>query len=248
MAKRPISTHVNVADIEKKLIEPFKGAAEQIRKAERRAIRESLTSTRGVGRKKAAEEYAIKPSGKKKLFAKIRQMRKSNTVETGELAFSGAVGTEFHHFPALPAKTPANWLRRGFRSGVNPKLRQPKEGVRLRIFKGGGYKVKLPRDARGRFVRGPKGKLAKTFWIKLEGRRKRDGADIWVLAYRIRNARWVNGKRIPGGLTRKGLYAASMIQAIARQDILTQLSIHATERFRVRLTHNLNIYLKGILK
>ena len=246
MAGGSVTMHVNVADLEKEVIGPFKSTAEQIRKAERMAIKDALKSTRGKGRKRAAEEYAIKPAGKKKLTDKIRLAQKGADAEAGELTFSGYEGTELHYFPGYPAKTPAEWLKRGNRPGLNPRLRKPKEGVRFQVFKGGRFRVEVPQGPRfsggvryvGRHVVTP----ARTFWIHLKDRRK------WVLAYRTRPSRYVGGQRVKGGLSRKGLFAASMIQAIGRRDILHALGEHAAERVETRLEHYLDVYTKGILK
>ncbi|MBQ3171236.1 MAG: hypothetical protein IJB53_04900, partial [Mailhella sp.] len=58
----------------------------------------------------------------------------------------------------------------------------------------------------------------------------------------------LKGKRIPYGMSRKGLFGPSLIQAVGRQDILKALREHARERYGVRLAHYLDAYMKGILK
>lgn len=239
-----VSTRVDVADIDRKIVKPFMATAEQIRKAERMAIKDALKSTRGKGRKKAAEEYAIKPAGKKKLFDSIKTVGSADGVEEGRLRFSGEVGTALHDFPGSPAKTPAAWLKKGDRPGLNPRLRTPKEGVRVRYFKGGVFQVRMPLDEKGKpvmykgtHVTSP----AKTFWVHLKDRNK------WVLAYRKFPAKYRGKERIPFGMSRKGLFGPSLIQAVGRRDVFQLLTEHARERYGVRLAHYLEAYLKGIL-
>ena len=234
-----VSAHVDVSEIDRKVVKPFMNTAAQIRKAQRLAIKDALRSTRGKGRKRAAEEYAIKPAGKKKLFDSIKLGSKDESTEQGVLTFKGNVGTKLRYFPGKPANIPAVWLRkvdalgRVVKKGLNPRLRAPVGGTSFRLKKKGGFELK----------QGPKGQPTFWYyapWIKLPKFAGRNKADALRIGYRE--------KPTGGRMSEWGLFGPSLIQAVGRQDILKALREHARERYGVRLAHYLDAYMKGILK
>lgn len=234
-----VSTRVDVSDIDRKLVKPFMNTAAQIRKAERMAIKDALVSTRGRGRKRAAEEYAIKPAGKKKLFDSIKLGSENESTEQGTLIFKGGVGTKLRYFPGQPAKIPAVWLKKlgpdgkVVKKGLNPRLRAPVGGTSFKLKRAGGFKLK----------QGPK--KQPTFWyyapwINLAKHAGRKKSDALRVGYRE--------KPTGGKMSEWGLFGPSLIQAVGRLDILKALREHARERYGVRLAHYLDAYLRGILK
>lgn len=236
-----VTTRVDVKDVDRKIVKPFQNTARHIEQAQKRAISDALKSVQGRSKKLSAQEYDIKPHSTKKLL-RFRTLFPSNAkgAAEGVLRVEGGVGTELRRFPGQPSKAPAEWFRREYttkagklkvRKAVRWVDREPKQGVASRVFKGGPFKVyRPPAPYQNR----------KTFWIRLKAHRKSDRSDVWLLAYRRHKGK--------GGLSSKGLFAASLIQAVGRKDILNQLRAYARERYGIRLAHYLDAYLKGILK
>ena len=235
-----VKMRVDGADLIRKVVKPFSLAPEQIRKAERSAINEALKSTRSKGKKMAAEEYAIKAAGKKTLETAIMTAAKRGYDEEGTLRFVGDVGTKLRYFPAKPAKIPARWLKKlgadgktVVRKGLNPRLRQPVGGTFFRLKKRGGYALK----------QGPQGQSTFWYyapWINLPKHKGRKRSDALRIGYRT--------VKTGGQMSEWGLFGPSLIQAVGRRDILKALVMHAQLRYAIRLEHQFDVRMRGILK
>ena len=123
------------------------------RKVRRMAMKDALKSTAGRGRKLVRQMYDIKLRDQKKMNTFMRQ-KTEDSVERGELEFSGGVGDPLRYFPARPKRGPQNW------KGINPRNRRPKGGTLFRVKKGGRWRVR----------QGPDGES--TFWFRGKGHGK----------------------------------------------------------------------------
>ena len=176
------------------------------RKAIRMAIGEALTRTKAAGIRISTRDYTYTKDAKKKVAARTRIVKPSNDALEGEVKFTGSPGVPLRYFRTSPRRAVQDF------SGIAPKRRKPKGGVRVKVKKSG----------RMRPARGPKGQS--TFWFK-----GRNGAIL--LGYRAGRG---------NAISTEGLFGASPIQGLSRDDNFRELSRYADETVRKRINHQLD--------
>lgn len=204
---------------------------ERTAKARKMALKDAAKSTESKGRKVASEAYEIKAGNRrdrKKLHTRVRLYTRKE-VESGEVTFSGGVGDPLRYFPSVPPRKKPNW------KGINPRMRQPEGGVHFKVMRGGGFYLR----------QGPLGES--TFWFKGNRGQIRKGGK-WLVGYRAGQIRGVRGSWKGTKISTKGMFAASLIQALGRGDRYAEVRRHMEERFEKRYAHYLDVYARGILK
>lgn len=183
----------------------------QLRDAQSKAMNSALRRTSREARRIAEEAYNILPEKMEKLRTRNRVKRAKGSDLQGELIISGKVGVPLRYFRARPRRVPKDW------SGIHPRLRTPKGGVRFQLKKGGrwtsGYDRKPPGNQTLFWIKGKQGQI--------------------VLVYRV-------GPK----LSSKNLYGPSLIQAVFRRDNSRKIAEFALDDYGKKLRANIRKALK----
>lgn len=193
------------------------------RKAVRSGVSEALKRTKARGIRIAASEYALPKDTKQKVADKVRIRMPNEDEIDGELKFTGAPGTPLRYFKTKPARAVPSF------KGVPVRKRRPKDGVSVKVKKRGVFHTAY----------GPKGQ--KTFWFQAKNGAVllgyRDGGKFTNRVVVSRRGKRLN-QRVQA-ISTEGLFGASPIQAIARDDNFRMLTEYAEETMRKRINHQL---------
>lgn len=187
------------------------------------AMKDAFRSTRSQAFKVARNSYNIKLADQKKMTAPLKDPKFDGHTTRGELVFEGGVGDPLRYFPGKPPRKEPNW------KGIHPWRRKPVGGASFKVVKKGRWKLR----------QGPKGES--TFWFK--GR----NSGALLIGYRKGQVRGVRGSW-GGKISTEGLFGASSIQAIGKQENYEVLQGWLRERYEKRFYHYMDVYSRGILR
>lgn len=116
----------------------YASMSDEMKKAVRTALNETLTRTRQAGIRRMRSYYALNVPGMARVGAYIQRSwaKKGDVFLTGSVLFRGSVGMPLSYF----ALTPRSWT---YYRGKQPRRRRPKGGVRVLIKRNGEKKVVL---------------------------------------------------------------------------------------------------------
>ena len=225
-----MGVHITVAggpELERISRELVRRYPEEARKAVRMGVQESLNRTKARGIKLSTAEYTMTAEGKRKVAASVRIRKPGPDELTGEVSFTGKPGTPLRYFRASPKRAVPD-LR-----GVSPYKRRPKEGVKVKVRRAGGFRP----------ARGPRGE--KTFWFKKNGAvllGYRDPNRYTTVTKKGKRKSWKERVQM---ISTKGLFGASPIQAISKEQTFRELSQYAEDAMRKRIAHQLDRLMKA---
>lgn len=184
---------------------------DEVEKATARALNRTLQSIRAEGIRISREAYTAKGAD---IRANTSIIRASRNRLYGYVVFQGRHGMPMGSFEATPKKT-------NFK-GVPVTARVPRDGIAVKIKRGGQSKVRT----------GPGGE--KSFWGWQDKRP--------TLFYRR--------KDVPQGSPNalRPLFGPSPIQVLLNKEAGERLQNRADEQFRKRLEHEVSAMLKGFSK
>lgn len=184
---------------------------QDLQKALRTAMNETLSRTRSAGVRRMQSTYALLKAGKQKAGAFIQRsgVRKGDILLTGSVIFRGNVGLPLSYFTHWPRGLPSY-------RGINPRQRRPRGGIVVQIKKK-GHRESIP----GSFLIPPRAKSVRGAGLEAELVRRRPGEK-----YR-RNAHFER----PMG--------PSPIQALLSREGEKYIRDYAEETFAKRAAHQL---------
>lgn len=229
-----LEVKVNGLDMLEDVKRQFLFAPQGLEKAARNAMNHALNAVRAEGVRTAREKYTAKARA---IRAAARIKRATAKVIEGYVDFSGRVGIPIAEFETRPKGMP-NW------KGVDPRKRQPAEGVQVRILKGGPFSA----------VAAPSGE--KSFF----GPWKRF-MNVW---YRDRSSKaparqWIKNMNLYSRLVEKKgrewmrnrwrgymhpLFGPSPIQALTSDEAGYRLAAYGQDDFRSQLANQVKLLFR----
>lgn len=211
-----LEVKVNGLDMLEEVKRQFLFAPQGLEKAARNAMNHALNAVRAEGVRTAREKYTAKARA---IRAASRIRRATAKEIEGYVDFSGRVGVPIAEFETKPRNMP-NW------KGIDPRKRQPAEGVRVRILKGGPLSVVAgPNDEKSFF--GP----SKRF------------VHVWYRAGTFKaSARQKVRKRWQGYI--HPLFGPSPIQALTTDEARERLAAYGQDDFRDQLINQVRLLFR----
>ena len=229
-----LEVKVNGLDMLEDVKRQFLFAPQGLEKAARNAMNHALNAVRAEGVRTAREKYTAKARA---IRAAARIKRATAKVIEGYVDFSGRVGIPIAEFETRPKGMP-NW------KGVDPRKRQPAEGVQVRILKGGPFSA----------VAAPSGE--KSFFGPWKG-----FMNVW---YRDRSSKaparqWIKNMNLYSRLVEKKgrewmrnrwrgcmhpLFGPSPIQALTSDEAGDRLAAYGQDDFRSQLANQVKLLFR----
>ncbi len=225
---------VNGLDMLEEVKRQFLFAPQGLEKAARNAMNHALNAVRAEGVRMAREKYTAKARA---IRAASRIRRATAKDIEGYVDFSGRVGVPIAEFETRPKGMP-NW------KGVDPRKRQPAEGVRVRILKGGPfYAIAAPIGEKPFFgpwkgfmnvwYRDKASKAPARQWIK--------NMNFYSQLVEKKGREWMR-KRWQGYM--HPLFGPSPIQALTSDEARERLAAYGQDDFRSQLANQVKLLFR----
>lgn len=231
-----LDVKVNGLDMLEDVKRQFLFAPQGLENAARNAMNHALNAVRAEGTRMAREKYTAKARA---VRASARIKRATAKVIEGYVDFSGKVGIPISEFETRPRSMP-NW------KGVDPRKRQPAEGVQVRILKGGPFSVVAAPGGEKSFFGPWKGFM--NVWYR--DRASKAPARKWVKNMHLyshlvekKGREWMR-KRWRGYM--HPLFGPSPIQALSSGEAGERLAVYGQDDFRSQLANQVRqLFRKG---